>query len=69
MFDLSGFPERVKSSKIEEAVKTLRKLPVFGPPKHQTDFEWPTEKELLMMPTDQPIMVNKIRYKIDSKKM
>ena len=43
---------------MEEAVKTLRKLPVFGYNNNGTykpDYEWPTAADLLEMSQDQPI--------------
>lgn len=45
-------------SKRDEAIKTLRKLPVYGYTAngaHLTDYEFPTEEDLKNMPADQPI--------------
>ena len=53
---------------IEDACKTLRKLPYFGYAAGQAPkFEWPTKDDLLRMPLGRPIRVTGFRYKKESK--
>ena len=50
----------------EEAVKTLRKIPVFGYNNngtYKTDYEWPTAEDILAMPADQPVKAVAINWK------
>jgi hypothetical protein len=53
----------VKRSKLEDAVKTLRKLPLFGYVSHAVDYEYPTAEDLLKMPADKPISITLFRFK------
>ena len=46
-----------------EAIKTLRKLPLFGLPNYEPDFEWPTDLDLLDMPKGNPIKVIGFKWK------
>ena len=50
----------------EEAVKTMRKLPVFGYNNNGTykpDYEWPTAEDIMAMPEDQPVKAAAINWK------
>jgi hypothetical protein len=41
-----------------EALKTMKRLPLFGYSCHGTypiDFEWPTKDEIMAMPVEKPI--------------
>jgi hypothetical protein len=60
--------KRFKNSEgrsLEEAVKTMRKLPVLGYQDEVMDFEWPQEKDLLAMPKDKPFKIEKLIYQKD----
>ena len=48
---------------LEEAIKTIRKLPLFGYNGYQPDFEWPKDQDLLAMPDDNPIKVVGFNWK------
>jgi hypothetical protein len=56
---------RERKLKIEQAVKTLRKLPEFGGYGTDRKFEWPTASDLINMHTfDTPIRVKYFEYKM-----
>ena len=51
---------------IAAAIKTMRKLPVFGytaAGAHVPDYEWPTADDILAMPAGQPIKAAAINWK------
>lgn len=50
-------------TQLEESIKTLRDLPVFGSIDYATDSKWPTAIDLLKMPTGSPIQVSELRWK------
>ena len=57
--DYLSFEDNLKA-----AIKTMRKLPIFG--KHfqdKVDFEWPLAKDLLAMPKDKPITLSAMSFK------
>ena len=61
--------KRFKNSDVrslEEAVKTLRKLPLFGLQNQLINFEYPFAANLLAMPKDKQITVEKFVYLRDS---
>ena len=45
------------------ALATIRKLPAFGFKAAKIDFEWPTERDLMMMPKGKPISILKLKWK------
>lgn len=54
------------NSVLAKAVKTMRKLPVFGYTAngaHVPDYEWPKPEQLFEMPIGQPLEVKGIRWK------
>ena len=53
--------------KLDEAVSTLREVPVFGYNTQLPDFKWPTASDLLKMPTHTAIHVSKLRWKKSSR--
>jgi hypothetical protein len=56
---------RERKLKIEQAVKTLRKLPEFGGYGTERKFEWPDASTLISMHTiDKPIKVTQFRYRM-----
>jgi hypothetical protein len=48
-------PSTKFDKKLEDAIDTLRDLPVFGLNNINSDYRWPRERDLLRMPTDKPI--------------
>ena len=52
--------------KLKMAIKTMRKLPVFGMDKYKDDYEWPNERDLPSMPKNKPIKVIGFNYKVSS---
>lgn len=70
MFDQKANEVKMHVNKVnaslEQAVKTMRKLPVFGYTAngaHVPDYEWPTAEDILAMPGDQPIRAAAINWK------
>ena len=43
------------NKKLDDAMETLRDVPVFGYNTYSVDFRWPRERDLLKMPTNKPI--------------
>ena len=59
-------PSTTLNKKLEDAIDTLRDLPLFGLNNIHTDYRWPRERDLLRMPTDKPIQASKLRWKRNS---
>lgn len=62
----SAHDQVLPSRTIEEAIKTMRKLPVFGYTAngvYKQDYEWPTAEDLRTMPKDQPIRAAAFNWK------
>jgi len=55
-----------RNKELAKAVKTLRKVPRFGDcdDDYPVNFIWPTENDLLSMPTDRPIHAAKLKWKM-----
>ena len=61
-----GEAHKLMEVDVAEAVKTMRKLPVFGYTAngaHVPDYEWPTPEDIKNMPLDQPIKAATINWK------
>jgi hypothetical protein len=43
------------NKKLEDAMDTLRDLPIFGHKYLKVDYRWPRERDLQKMPTNKPI--------------
>jgi len=54
---------KVTDPDLLKAMSTMRKLPLFGLLNSPVDFEYPTEKDLALMPLDQPIKLSGFCYK------
>ena len=50
---------------LEEAIKTLRKLPLFGKADYDASFEWPKPTDLLSMPKGKAIQTTGFKLKSD----
>ena len=48
---------------LKKAIKSMRKLPIFGCTNAKVDFEWPTDKDLLAMPKGKLIKIMKLKWK------
>jgi len=48
---------------LEESLKTIRDLPVFGDVNAVIDFRYPTTEDLKSMPKEKPIQANEIKWK------
>ena len=48
---------------LKRAIKSMRKLPMFGCANAKVDFEFPTEKDLLAMPKGKLIKLLKLKWK------
>ncbi len=62
--DLKRF--KTSGAPILEAIKTMRKLPEFGLQNEKINFEWPKKEDLLVMPEDKPIKIEKLIYQMDA---
>jgi len=66
-FQLGAAHEQgLSNESLEEAIKTMRKLPVFGYTANNVyvqDYEWPTAEDLRTMPKDQPIRAASFNWK------
>ena len=57
----------IQSVKLEQAVETIKQLPVFGINTWEQDFKWPKAADILKIPANGPIQVIKLRWKKNSK--
>ena len=62
-FDFENAPKFELGVSIEDNIKTLRDLPLFGYTQCPINFRYPTDADLRAMPKDKPIEAIKLAWK------
>ena len=62
-FDFENAPKFELGVSIEDNIKTLRDLPLFGITGCPVNFRFPTDADLRAMPKDKPIEAIKLAWK------
>ena len=62
-FDFENAPKFELGVSIEDNIKTLRDLPLFGWTAYPVNFRYPTDADLRPMPKDNPIEAIKLAWK------
>ena len=62
-FDFENAPKFELGVSIEDNIKTLRDLPLFGFTGAAVNFRYPTDADLRAMPKDKPIEAIKLAWK------
>ena len=66
-FDFENAPKFELGVSIEDNIKTLRDLPLFGYTGEPVNFRYPTDADLRAMPKDKPIEAIKLAWKRSAK--